>query len=119
MSYSRQAVCPCCRFPTLRANGGCEICVICWWEDDGQNDQNADENRRGPNFYSLTDARKNFADHGHMYDFGRGIDVVESPSVARTELVAYLRSIGFDPHRADMERVGTLMDAEDRHIRGT
>lgn len=118
MSFPRQALCPCCRFPTLNENGCCEICVICWWEDDGQCDDDADENRRGPNFYSLTAARKNFANHGHMYDRGRGIERVEAPSAARRELLEYLQSLGFDPQRVDMKRLGKLMDAEDRQIGG-
>ena len=118
MTYPRQARCPCCSFPTLHENGGFEICVICWWEDDGQNDQNADKVRGGPNsHYSLTEARKNFADHGHMYERGHGIKVVEQPSAARGELMYYLQSLGFDPQRADATRLGELLDAEDQHVR--
>jgi hypothetical protein len=116
MNYPWRARCPCCLFSTLKENGGFEICVICWWEDDGQNDQDAGEVRGGPNSdYSLTDARKNFADHGHMYDEGQGIQVVEQPSAARRELVDYLRSIDFDPQRSDAKRLGELL----RNVRNT
>jgi hypothetical protein len=70
--------CPCCGLPTLGELNAYEICPVCWWEDDGQGDRDADVVRGGPNYeYSLTAARKNFAAHGHMYDKGRGIDVVE------------------------------------------
>jgi hypothetical protein len=118
MTYPRRAHCPCCLFPTLNENGGFEICVVCWWGDDGQNDQDAGEVRGGPNSrYSLTDARKNFADHGHMYDVDQGIQVVERPSAARRELMDYLRSIGFDPKRADATRLGELLSADDRYVR--
>jgi hypothetical protein len=117
MTYPRQATCPCCLFPTLNENGGFEICVICWWEDDGQNDQDADEVRGGPNsHYSLTDARRNFADHGHMYAMGQGIEIVEHPSAPRCELMDFLQSIGFDPQRADATRLGGLLEAEARNV---
>jgi len=95
-----------------------EICVICWWEDDGQNDQNADDVCGGPNgCYSLTNARQHFANHGHMYAWGRGIPIVEHPSATRRELMDYLQSIAFDPGRADATRLAELLAAEDRHVR--
>ena len=57
--------CPCCRFLTLLERGGFEICPICFWEDDGQDDANADLVRGGPNGrLSLTQARKNFKAFG-------------------------------------------------------
>jgi Cysteine-rich CPCC len=102
----------------LNDNGGFEICVICWWEDDGQTDTDADEVRGGPNsHYSLTLAKKNFADHGHMYGKDDAIQVVVQPSSARRALMNYLDSIHFDPVRADPTRLGELLSAEDRHVR--
>jgi hypothetical protein len=53
--------CPCCHFVTLTERGGYEICPVCHWEDDGQDDHDADEVRGGPNYsLSLTEARANF-----------------------------------------------------------
>jgi hypothetical protein len=53
--------CPCCHFVTLSERGGYEICQVCFWEDDGQDDHDADEVRGGPNqSLSLTEARKNY-----------------------------------------------------------
>lgn len=53
--------CPCCGFLTLTERGGYEICGICDWEDDGQDDPRADEVWGGPNGdYSLAEARSNF-----------------------------------------------------------
>jgi hypothetical protein len=53
---------PCCRFKTLHGRGGFELCPICLWEDDGQDDQDADQVRGGPNgSLSLTEARLNYA----------------------------------------------------------
>jgi hypothetical protein len=120
MTYPKRALCPCCRFLTLDENGGFEICIICWWEDDGQQDKDADKVRGGPNGrYSLTDARKNFADHGHMYDQNQGIQSVEGPSVARRALMEYLRIIGFDPKSANATRLSELLSAEDRNIQNS
>jgi hypothetical protein len=46
---------------TLFERGGDEICPVCFWEDDGQDDDDADEDRGGPNYgLSLTAARRNF-----------------------------------------------------------
>lgn len=60
--------CPCCGYPTLAERGGYDICHICWWEDDGQDDSEADNIWGGPNHhYSLTDARKNFEKYLVMY----------------------------------------------------
>lgn len=60
--------CPCCGYPTLSERGGYEICRLCNWEDDGQDDDRADEVWGGPNSnYSLTEARHNFAQHLTMY----------------------------------------------------
>lgn len=52
------ASCPCCGRKTLDSRGEFEICIICWWEDDGQDNKNADEIWGGPNYgVSLTEAR--------------------------------------------------------------
>ncbi|WP_189486477.1 CPCC family cysteine-rich protein [Asticcacaulis endophyticus] len=115
MTYPRPTLCPCCKFPTLNARGPRgEICVICWWEDDGQDDHDANDVRGGPNGrYSLTAAHANFADHGHMYDRGKGIKIVEQPSAARSDLIDYLRSIEFSPSHADARHLGKLLRAAD------
>ena len=50
--------CPSCGFPTLDERSGYEICAVCNWEDDGQDDHNADEVLGGPNYeLSLTASR--------------------------------------------------------------
>ncbi|MBU9352387.1 hypothetical protein KTE65_18920 [Burkholderia multivorans] len=40
--------CPCCRSKTLRERGGFEICSVCFWQDDGQDDEDADKVLGGP-----------------------------------------------------------------------
>ncbi len=60
--------CPCCGRPSLSAPAEYDICPICFWEDDGQDDPNAAEVWGGPNRdYSLAEARENFRKHGTMY----------------------------------------------------
>lgn len=66
--YKERFKCPCCGYPTLDEQGGYDICLICDWEDDGQNDSNADRVLGGPNGeYSLTQARSNFKQFFIMY----------------------------------------------------
>lgn len=57
--------CPCCRCRTLKERGAYDICPICFWEDDGQDDADADTVRGGPNgSLSLTMARQNYITFG-------------------------------------------------------
>lgn len=56
--------CPCCGFKTIETRGNFELCPVCYWEDDGQDDADADVVRGGPNGeLSLTEARSNFKRH--------------------------------------------------------
>jgi Cysteine-rich CPCC len=57
--------CRCCTCKTLGERGGFEICPVCFWEDDGQDDYDADVVRGGPNgSLSLTQARMNYKQFG-------------------------------------------------------
>ena len=57
--------CPCCGYATLDARGEYDICTVCWWEDDGQDNDDANVVRGGPNSnVSLTRARINFLSTG-------------------------------------------------------
>jgi Cysteine-rich CPCC len=57
--------CPCCGKKTLRGRAGFEICPVCFWEDDGQDDHDASDVRGGPNAdLSLSEARRNYAEFG-------------------------------------------------------
>ena len=57
MSYG----CPCCHFSTLDERGGYDICPACFWEDGGQDEDDADTVHGGPNgSLSLKAARKNY-----------------------------------------------------------
>lgn len=56
--------CPCCKYLTLTTRGWYEICPVCGWEDDGQDDHDAEELRGGPNKVSLQKARSNYLAFG-------------------------------------------------------
>src|SRR6185436_20419245 len=61
-------LCPCCHFPTLNERAGFDICFLCNWEDDGQDDHNANLVLGGPNQdYSLAEARQNFSHYLTSY----------------------------------------------------
>ena len=55
-----RATCPCCGYTTLSRRAADDICQVCYWHDDGQDDPEADLERGGPNRLSLTAARINF-----------------------------------------------------------
>jgi methylenetetrahydrofolate reductase (NADPH) len=57
--------CPCCGCKTLDERGYFEICSVCFWEDEGQDDHDAGVVRGGPNgSLSLTQARINYLSFG-------------------------------------------------------
>lgn len=57
--------CPCCKHRTLSARAEHEVCPVCFWEDDGQDEDEADVVRGGPNGrLSLSAARANYAAFG-------------------------------------------------------
>jgi hypothetical protein len=57
--------CPCCGCLTLTELACWEICPVCFWEDDGQGDADAEKVRGGPNgVLSLTAARRNYQQLG-------------------------------------------------------
>src|SRR5207248_1934494 len=50
-----------CKFRTLHGRGQDEICPVCFWHDDGQDEQDADSVWGGPNgVLSLKQAQTNF-----------------------------------------------------------
>ena len=56
--------CPCCGYRSLEERYIFEICNLCWWEDDGQDNNNSDIILSGANEVTLTKARYNFLTHG-------------------------------------------------------
>ena len=77
--------CPCCGYRTLTAPESMELCPICWWEDDGQEDADAGEIRLTVNgALSLSEARMHYAECGAAHP--RFLPYVRRPDAA--ELVA-------------------------------
>jgi len=67
-TYRDKYLCPCCFMPTLDSRADYDICTICFWEDDGQDTDDAADIRGGPNGnYSLSEARENFEKYHTMY----------------------------------------------------
>ena len=73
--------CPCCGCKTLGERGGFEICDVCFWEDDGQDDYDAEVVRGGPNgAISLAQARVNYQRFGACDE--RAVGSVRPPTSA-------------------------------------
>ncbi len=115
MSEDALFPCLCCNLPTLESQGNFDICPVCWWEDDGQGDDQADLVNGGPNGeYSLTEARANFRDHGDMYDINEGIDVVKHPSPTREILRDYALGVARGQQNLDVHRLDALINDEEK-----
>ncbi len=57
--------CPCCLNKTLELPDALGLCPVCWWEDDGQDSDDAAEVRSTVNGeLSLTQARQNYQECG-------------------------------------------------------
>ncbi len=93
MSLQPRALCPCCGYLTLDRRADYEICELCNWEDDGQDDESADEVWGGPNSdYSLTEARANFLKYRVMYAPGRDQRITSGDSPLEYETKGWLMS---------------------------
>jgi Cysteine-rich CPCC len=65
MAKQKKVACPCCGYLALTHRGGFEMRSVCWWEDDGQDDADADIVRGEPNgTLRLSEARANFRSIG-------------------------------------------------------
>jgi hypothetical protein len=73
--------CPCCGYKTLDAPAALKLCPVCWWEDDGQEDDDAADRRLTVNGeLSLREARVNYAQCGAAHP--RFLPYVRKPQVA-------------------------------------
>lgn len=112
--------CPCCGYPTLAARDRYEACILCWWEDDGQDDADAAEVRGGPNAdYSLERARANFAHHLTMYDPGRDTRVggEDTPDIVEAKRALIARYESMTPETAGDETLWSDLLAAEMHLR--
>lgn len=121
--------CPCCGYPTLQRRACFEVCCLCIWEDDGEDDDNTHQWGGGPNGeYTLTEARANVVAYGTMYHPDNNTTVTGNDAAEVTALKQQLRVL-FDhlPSLAGIEARGhwklildkerVLRKAERRHMR--
>lgn len=123
MSMKNRFKCPCCGYPTLSSKADYEICELCNWEDDGQDDEHANEVWGGPNGgYSLAEARKNFSLFMIMYSPGEDSRITGEDSAMEREIKANLM-VAFRKHAAsscgelaplegEILRLESLLEAE-------
>ncbi len=73
--------CPCCGYSTLTTRGEAEICLVCWWQDDGSDTATAgDLVEDSPNEnVTLEQARKNFLQYGTAFPERRDL-LAQDPS---------------------------------------
>ncbi|WP_441244952.1 CPCC family cysteine-rich protein [Tardiphaga sp. 768_D3_N2_1] len=72
--------CPCCKYKTLFGRGQDEICSVCFWQDDGQDEPDAEIALGGPNgSLSLRQAQANFRRVGAVEE--RFIANVRAPTM--------------------------------------
>ncbi|MEQ8477834.1 CPCC family cysteine-rich protein [Fulvivirga sp.] len=100
--------CPGCGYPSIDERGNYEICAICNWEDDGQDDKHENENWGGPNKISLTKNRVNIGKTLEKYSTSLGGELNSNPE----EIMSVLKS-----HSIRMERIASSipMDADTSH----
>jgi hypothetical protein len=74
--------CPCCGYRTIGERGNYDICKVCWWEDDGQDNRHSEQVMGGPNYgISLVMGRYNYLVYG-LYDPKR-TDLMEKKAEER------------------------------------
>ncbi len=89
-----RVTCPCCGFPTLEERGNYDICELCNWEDDVEDDKNSSKVWGGPNGkYSLDQARENFLEYKIMYSPGNNTTITGKDSAEREGLKTDLISV--------------------------
>lgn len=116
-SKATRYTCPCCGFPTLHVRNLYDVCTVCFWEDDGQDDPEADEVWGGPNIdYSLSDARRNFVNYLSMFspkdesDFP--IHSGEPARKAKQNLLDYFEQIKENPARYSQKEIRDEMEKQ-------
>lgn len=63
-SPDHREACPCCGRRTLDERGWYDICSVCWWEDSGQDNEDANRTFGLNGGLSLIQARLNYLEHG-------------------------------------------------------
>jgi hypothetical protein len=58
-------ICPCCNYKTISEKGNYEICPVCFWEDDGNDDE---FKYSQVNHMTLKEAKDNFKEKGAVLE---------------------------------------------------
>lgn len=104
-----RVTCPCCGYPTLEVRANYEICEICNWEDDGQDDRDSAQTVGGPNGgYSLDQARENFIKYRIMYSPGNNTTVTGADSEEREVLKSKLIQTFEEMLQSNTSRIKSL-----------
>ncbi len=95
--------CPCCGRLTLWKRGYHDLCRVCSWEDDGQDNWDADDVRGGPNGrLSLTQARVNTIRWGKTWrGVRRGVCFAQPANAFERE-----RRFVLEPDRRRIREIG-------------
>lgn len=83
--------CPCCGYNTLEERNMYEICPICFWEDDGSDNNSLDEDTSGPNHMTLREARSNYFLYKSISQ--RTADYTRLPTLSEVKL-RYFNNLG-------------------------
>ena len=75
--------CPCCDYNTIKRIGHYEICPVCFWEDDGNRDENIFSSA---NAMTLKEAKVNFQNLGVMSEKFLGV-------VEKDRMIEYKKSM--------------------------
>jgi hypothetical protein len=104
----KEYACPCCGALTLTSRDQFEICVLCGWEDDGQDDCNADEVKGGPNGnLSLTEARSVFKQSLILEKEDRAYSRTEAEKLIILDMLETFEKIKYE---SDPGKLGVLWD---------
>ena len=117
--YGRRFTCPCCGYLTLGGRGAYEICFLCSWEDEGQDDDDADDESAANHGMTLNEARLNFHEHLVMYRPGHdprigGGDTAEELASKRRAVSAF-EQLRVNSPEAHSELWGAIR-AEEREL---
>ena len=92
-NQKKATVCPGCAYPTLPKKWFHEICCICNWQHDGQNDVEANEDLGGPNEGSLTENRLNIGEFLLKIAKENKTVLQENPKIIFWEIEEHLKAL--------------------------
>jgi len=100
----------------LAGRAAFEICCLCWWEDDGQDDEDTEVVRGGPNqHYSLADARLNFDNYLVKYppesDSRIGGPDSERIKLIKINIVSAFDGMMTSPQPDELDRLWAIVQA--------